>query len=184
MSKLLPKLALGGFSKEWPDLSLKEYYMGELISLTCVLGNEKEFVARFKRGFAKAPPNPNQIIEIQGGYAMWSGQDQYMLILTGENIHADLDLSAKFTGAAYTTLQTDGWASLELIGTKSFDVLERFILLDIRCAPKYFAARTSAHHIAVMVLKFSDTKFLLLTPRSSAHSFLDGLVHTAKNVLG
>ena len=184
MSKLTPTLPLGGFIKEWPDLSFKEHFMGELISLACVLGNETEFKAKFISTFAKAPPEPNQIIEIEGGYAMWSGQDQYMIILTGENIDADLDLSKKFRGAAYTTLQTDGWASLELIGTKSFDVLERFIPLDIRRAPKHFAARTSAHHIAVMVLKFSETKFLLLTPRSSAHSFLDGLVHVAKNVLG
>ena len=93
MSKLTTTLPLGGFIKEWPDLSFKEHFMGELISLACVLGNETEFKAKFISTFAKAPPEPNQIIAIEGGYAMWSGQDQYMIILTGENIDADLDLS-------------------------------------------------------------------------------------------
>lgn len=183
MSKLTPTLPLEGFSKGWPSLTIKEYYLGELVSLACVLGEEKNFNTRFKNIFAKAPPNPNQIIEIDGGYAMWLGQGQYMLILSGENIHTDTDIGTKFKDAAYTTLQTDGWACLELIGPKSYDVLERFIPLDIRRAPKNFAARTNAHHLAVMILKFSETEFLLLTPRSSAHSFLDGLVHTASNIL-
>jgi len=184
VSKLTPTLPLSGFSKEWPGLTLKEYYMGELVSLACVLGEETEFTARFKSVFAKTPPEPNQMVEIEGGYALWSGQGQYILILIGENIHADIDISASFKGAAYTTLQTDGWASLEVIGARSFDVLERFIPLDMRRVPKNFAARTSAHHLAVMVLKLSETEFLLLTPRSSSHSFLDGLVHVAENVLG
>ena len=184
MSKLTPTLPLERISKEWPDLTVKEYYMGELVSLACVLGEEKKFNTQFKNIFAKAPPEPNLMIEIEGGYAMWSGQGQYMLIMTGENIYADTDMKAKFKDAAYTTLQTDGWACLEVIGPKSLDVLERFIPLDIRRADKHFAARTSAHHLAVIVLKFSETEFLLLTPRSSAHSFLGGLVNIANNVLG
>ena len=114
---------------------------------------------------------------------MWSGQGQYMLLLSGENIQADIGIAEKLSGTAYATLQSDGWASLNLIGPKIFDVLERFIPLDIRRVPSGFAARTSAHHIAVIVLKFSETEIQLLTPRSSAQSFLDGLVHTADNVL-
>ena len=86
-------------------------------------------------------------------------------------------------GTAYAVLLTDGWTSLTLRGAQSYDVLERFIPLDIRKAPINFASRTNAHHIAVIILKFSDTEFQLLTPRSSAQSFLEGLTHTIDNVL-
>jgi len=183
VSKLTPTLPLGGFAREWAGFALKEYYMGELVSLACVLGEEKEFAINFKKTFGKTLPNPNEMVEIKGGFAMWSGQGQYMLLLSGENIQADTDIAAKLKSTAYVTLQSDGWASLDVKGTRVLDVLERFIPLDLRRAPVNFAARTSAHHIAVMVLKFSETEMQLLTPRSSAQSFLEGLLHTAENAL-
>ena len=183
MSKLTPTLPLNGFAKDWPDFSVKEHYVGELVSLACILGQEVVFAAAFKKTFGKDLPKSNEWVKINGGFAMWSGQGQYMLLLSGENIQADIDIAEKLSGTAYVTLQSDGWASLDLIGLKIFDVLERFIPLDIRRASVNFAARTSAHHIAVIVLKFSETDVHFLTPRSSAQSFLDGLVHTADNVL-
>jgi len=184
VSKLIPVKPLNGFKKTWPGFAMKEYYMGELVSLACVLGEEEKFAADFKKVFGKPPPKPNEMVEIKDGFAMWSGQGQYMLLLSGENIQADTYIASKFKDTAYATLQSDGWASLDVKGERVFDVLERFIPLDLRRAPANFAARISAHHIAVTVLKFSDTEIQLLTPRSSAQSFLDGLVHTAGNVLG
>jgi len=180
---LTPTLPLGGFAREWPNFALKEYYMGELVSLACVFGKEKEFATSFETAFGKALPNPNEMVEIKGGFAMWSGQGQYMLLLSSENIQADADIAATLKGTAYVTLQSDGWASLDIKGGQALNVLERFIPLDLRRAPITFAARTSAHHIAVIVLKFSETEIQLLTPRSSAQSFLEGLVNTADNAL-
>lgn len=183
MSKLTPTLPLDGFAKAWPGFALKEHYRGELLSLACAAGNEKEFAASFKKVFGKNLPSPNEMIDIKGGFAMWSGLGQYMLLLSGENIWIDKDIAAKLKGAAYVTLQSDSWASLELKGARIFDVLERFIPLDLRRSSLNYAARTSAHHIAVIVVKHSDTQMQLLTPRSSGKSFLEGLVHTAENSL-
>jgi len=183
VARLNPTLPLGGFEKLWPGFALTEYYEGELVSLSCVLGDEKKFAASFKRVFGKPLPLPNQMVAIKGGFVMWSGQGQYMLLLSGENIQADSEIAAQLNGTAYASLQSDGWASLDIKGSHVFDVLERFIPLDLRRAPIHYATRTSAHHIAVIVLKFSETEIQLLTPRSSAQSFLDGLVHTAENVI-
>jgi sarcosine oxidase subunit gamma len=183
VSKITPTLPLNSFARDWPGFAIKEHYMGEIVSLACVLGGEKNFATQFKKALGKAPPKPNHMVEIEGGFAMWSGQGQYMLLLSDENIQADTDIAAKLKGTAYSTLQSDGWASLDIKGPRAFDVLERFIPLDIRRAPDNFAARTSAHHIAVIVLKFSETEIQLLTPRSSAQSFLEGLVQTVKNVM-
>lgn len=184
MSKLTSTLPLNGVSQEWPGFALKEYYMGELVSLACVLNAEKKFAANFKKAFGKTPPKPNEMVEVKGGFAMWSGQGQYMLLLSREDVHADTDIAAKLKGTAYVSLQSDGWASLDVKGARIFDILERFIPLDLRRKPNNYAARTSAHHIAVIVLKFSETEIQLLTPRSSAQSFLEGLIHTATHVLG
>lgn len=184
VSKLTPTLPLDGFNKVWTGFVIKEHYVGELVSLACILDQETDFAKAFKKAFGKALPKPNQMIECKGGFALWSGQGQYMLLLVDENIQADIDIAENLSGTAYTTLQSDGWASFDVNGDKVFDVLERFIPLDIRRAPKHYATRTNAHHIAVIVLKYSETKMQLLTPRSSAQSFLESLVHTAENVLG
>jgi len=183
VSNLLPTLPLNGFTKEWSDISLKESYIGELVSIACIVGKEKKFTSQFMKVFATPPPEPNQMVAIKGGVGMWSSPGQYMLLLPGENIHADTDIASRLNDTAYTTLQSDGWACLHIKGTRVFDVLERFVPLDLRGAPVNYAARTSAHHIAVIVLKFSETDIQLLTPRSSAHSFLEGLVNTVENVL-
>ena len=183
MSKLTPTLPLSGFTQSWSGFALKEHYRGELVSLACVLGQDKAFAAAFEKAFTKPLPAPNHMIEIKGGWAMWSGQGQYMLLLSGDNIRADIEVQTRLNNTAYATLQSDGWVSLDVSGERIYDVLERFIPLDLRRAPHLFATRTSAHHIGVMVLKHHDTRLQLLTPRSSAQSFLDGLVHTANNVL-
>lgn len=179
MGNLTPNMPLGGFIKDWPDFSIVESYKGELVSLAVKNGDNKAFAAAFKKAYGKEPPAPNAMTEIKSGLVMWAGQGQYMLLLSGDNIHADTDAAAKLGGTAYATLQTDGWASLVLNGPRAFDVLERFIPLDLRRAPQNYVARTMAHHLAVIVLKFSETDIQLLTPRSSAQSFLDGLTHTA-----
>ena len=181
MPKLLPALPLNGFFKQWTGLSIRENYRGELVSLACAIGEEDPFKTVFEKSYGELP-RPNEVTEIKNGRALWTGQNQYMLMLNGENINADIDVGAKLGSSAYATLQSDGWASILVDGEKVFDVLERFIPLDLRRAPQNFGARTSAHHIAVIIMKTGDNAFQLLTPRSSARSFLEGLLHTAENV--
>ena len=188
MSKLSPNPPLDGISKHWPELTIEEHYAGELISLAIARNEETAFNAAFKKTFGKAPPKPSELIAVKGGYVMWASPDQYLILLAGENINADKDIAEKMGACAYATLQSDGWASINLKGggakSKSlYDVLERFIPLNLRQAPEGFAARTSAHHVAVIVMKYNETEIQLLTPRSSARSFLDALIHTAENVL-
>ncbi len=188
MSKLSPTLPLESFSKHWPDLTVEEHYTGELISLAIARDEESAFKPAFKKTFGKAAPEPSQIIAVKGGFAMWSSPDQYLILLEGENINADKDIAKKMGACAYATLQSDGWASIDVKSDTSkndalYDVLERFIPLNLRQAPEGFATRTSAHHIAVIVIKHSETEIQLLTPRSSARSFLEALIHTAENVL-
>ncbi len=183
MSNLSPLPPLNGYSRDWPEFSIVENYIGELVSVACVLGQEKVFAASFKKAFGKDLPLPQSFVKIKGGFAMWSGQEQYLLLMTEVNLQADKDIAKALNGSAYTTLQSDGWASLDLKGHRNFDVLERFIPLDLRSADDNYAARTSAHHISAIVIKFSASEIQLLTPRSSAQSFLDGLAHVAEHVL-
>lgn len=183
MSNLESTLPLEGFKGIWSDISLEENFLGELVSLAIAQEGGGAFNKAFKKTFGKIPPKPSEIIAVKGGYAMWSNIDQYLILLDEPNIEADRELASKFGNSAYTTLQSDGWTSLDLKSNKPYDILERFIPLDLRAAPIGFAARTMAHHIAVIIIKFSETEFRLMTPRSSVKSFLDGLTHTIENVI-
>jgi len=46
-----------------------------------------------------------------------------------------------------------------------------------------FAARTSAHHMAVISVKLLDGSLALITPRTSAAGFLESLEHVVGHVL-
>ncbi|WP_409432998.1 sarcosine oxidase subunit gamma [Litorimonas sp. RW-G-Af-16] len=183
MSKLTAKPPLSHVSQSWGSTQLVEHGNGELISLACPLGSETTFATRFKKRFKATPPAPNELINCVGGRAFWTGQGQYMISLDADDILADTRMSDHFGDHGYATLQTDGWTALTLTSSLAYNILERFTPLDLRSAPAMFATRSTAHHMAVIVLKFSDTEFRLLSPRSSAQSFLDALTHTIENTL-
>lgn len=183
MSKLHPQTALAGLSRDYLGVSLTEVSKYELISLACAEGQEAGFKTAFKKRFGKTPPKPLELKLINDGYGFWSGQNQYMLLLEGENIEADREVETALQNVGYTTLQTDGWAHIALSGPRVLDVFERFIPLDMRAFKVGHATRTHAHHMAVMVLRLSEDDYRLLTPRSSCEAFIESLEHVIKCVM-
>lgn len=173
---------LSDFTHHWDGLHLHEVTQCELVSLSVAMGQEKAFAARFKKQYGKTTPKPNQIIAVKGGHAFWSAPDQYMLMLDGEGTHADEAIAEAFSGLGYSTLQTDNWAHLALSGEKIMDVFERFLPLDMARFEVGQATRTQAHHIALMVARLSETDYRLLTPSSSARSFLESLKSVIETV--
>ena len=182
MVKLSQSLPLGGFSQNWNGVKVEEIYDGELVSLACANGEEKLFAAAFKKAYGKPLPAPQELKYIKQGLVFWTGQNQYMLLLKGGDEYADKKVQNNIGDYGYTSLQSDGWASVDILGERTYDALERFTALDLRGAATGFAARTTAHHIAVIFLKFSDTHIRALTPRSSAQSFLNALTHVTDNI--
>jgi sarcosine oxidase subunit gamma len=181
---LVEESALNGFSQIREGLSVSEVTNFELISIAAARGAERDFEKRFTKTLKISPPNPNQVAPIEDGSVIWTGQNQYLVMLGTQDVHADVKLGETFGESAYAVLQSDGWACLQLTGDRFYDVMDRFIPLDLRRAEKDYAARTQAHHISVIVVNQLDESWLLLTPRSTAHSFLDALTHVISNVLG
>jgi len=182
VSDFTPTLPLDGFYQQWNGLIIKEHDSSEIVSLAVAQGQEKTFMQIFKKTFGMFPPKPAKAIALKDGFAIWSTPDQYFLILDNHTIDSDRHIAATFSGTAYTTLQTDGWACIDIMGESIYDILDRVLALDLRNASLYFATRTSAYHMAVIIVKLSDRSFRLMTPRSSAHSFIKMLIHTADNV--
>jgi len=49
VSNLSPLPPLNGYSRDWPEFSIVENYIGELVSVACVLGQEKVFAASLQK---------------------------------------------------------------------------------------------------------------------------------------
>lgn len=183
MDKLKSLSVFQGYARDWAGFSISEITDYELVSLSVASGQDANFAKAIKTALGCALPAPGTVVPAGDGSLMWTGQGQYLAMLAGQNDRADEDLAAVLGGSGYAVLQSDGWGVLQLSGERIFDVLERFIPLDLRNVTDNFAARTSAHHMAVIVVKLSGDSWLLITPRTSAAGFLDSLEHVTDNVI-
>lgn len=85
----------------------------------------------------------------------------------------------------YVTDQSDSWVALRIEGVNVFQVLARICPLDLHldAFPEGSVSRTMMEHLAVIILREKENSFLLMSPRSSANSFLHALETSISNVL-
>ena len=109
--------------------------------------------------------------------------DQCFVILENDHTNANEAVSTLKEIAALTD-QSDGWVTIEISGLRSRDVLERIcpINLETNHFPSHTVARTSMEHLSVIIIRL-DEDFLMLSPRSSADSFLHSVVQSAEYVI-
>ena len=88
----------------------------------------------------------------------------------------------KLQGTGYTTDQTDAWVCLEISGPETILALERLCPLDIARFTDGTAARTVMQHMGALIIRLSADRFLLLSARSSAASFLQAVETSYRNV--
>lgn len=162
-----------GYTQDWDGLQLKEISGFEIISLAIAQGHELK----------GDTPKPGTWTKYNDGKLLWTGQNQYFLFKDGSNERLDEKLSEDFGENVFCTLQTDGWAALQINGERALDVLERFISLDLRSALKNYGTRSSAHHMSVIIMKIDDQTYHMFTPRSSSNSFLESLQDVISNIL-
>lgn len=94
-------------------------------------------------------------------------------------------VSQKLNGQGYLSDQSDSWIMLQLSGRLSRDVLARTCPLDLhlRSFPGNTVARTTMEHLAVIIICQADNDYLLLSPRSSADTFVHLMQTSLRYVL-
>lgn len=106
-----------------------------------------------------------------------AGADQLLLIFPHSTPDANAVVQEKLKGRGYTTEQTDSWVVLEVSGPDTRSALERICPIDLH--PDSFhdgdVARTSMEHLGTLILRNGPNSFLLMSSRSSAHSFLHAI---------
>jgi len=179
---LYKKTAINKYKKKFDNIEIYEECPEEIISLSSSLKDNEAFILKFKNIFGIYPPKPNEMKDIENGQVLWSGQGQYFIFMNTDDQYLDTRIAKEFEGIAYSTLQSDAWATIIIRGSDVFKLLERTIPLDLLNAQNYYASRTSSFHVSVIVIKLDNYKVKIITPRSSSNSFLKALVQTAENV--
>ena len=179
---LYKKTAINKYKKKFDNIEIYEECPEEIISLSSSLKDNEAFILKFKNIFGIYPPKPNEMKDIENGQVLWSGQGQYFIFMNTDDQYLDTRIAKEFEGIAYSTLQSDAWATIIIRGSDVFKLLERTIPLDLLNAQNYYASRTSSFHVSVIVIKLDNYKVKIITPRSSSNSFLEALVQTAENV--
>lgn len=149
-----------------------------LVSVAIPLGGEEARAGALQGGWSLAMPDAALSTGDEDMRAIRTGPDQIMLVFAGAATDRAARLRERLAGAAYTTDQTDAWFALEISGPDTLAALERLFPLDVARFGIGAAGRSLVHHIAATLVRLGPDRFLLLSARSSAGSFLRSVEQT------
>ena len=88
-------------------------------------------------------------------------------------------------GIGYYSDQSDSWSIIKISGENTIPVLERICPIDLSIEKFKIDGvnRTQMEHLSVIIIRIAINKFILMSPRSSSHSFYNTLTQSAQNIL-
>ena len=180
---------LDGWAETAGGVSLAEESGLALVSAAVPLGGDDAFAAALSAGLGAARPATGRSAagDRYGARILGMQPDQlFILFEPPDRDRAAEAVSDALGPAAYVTNQSDSWAMLRLAGAGVRAALERICMLDLDdgAFPEGRVARTVMEHLSVIVLRDGADSFLLLSPRSSARSFLHAVKLSIANTAG
>lgn len=156
-----------------------------LVSVAIPLGGEEGLAATLQQGWSLALPGPRQSSNGAGTRAIRTAPDQILLICAHVAPDARAAIRDRLGTAGYITDQSDVWAVFELAGPDTRAALERLCPLDLHpdVFPQGASARTVMEHMGAIILRSGADRFVLLSARSSAGSFLHAVETSFRYVL-
>ena len=172
---------------EGADITIGQNHIVErtslaLVSVATPLGGGAELSRALSAGWGLDLPLGMQSNASDDVRAIPLTADQCLLILEASEPDPARIISEKLQGTGYTTDQTDAWVCLEISGPETILALERLCPLDIARFTDGTAARTVMQHMGALIIRLSADRFLLLSARSSAASFLQAVETSYRNV--
>lgn len=185
---LSPNSPLNGFHEDFGAVKLSEISGRSLVSVAVPAGGEREISEKIGASFETTIPPVGASRWAGDGQAQLLGmqRDQFFILFASDEKNPLGALRASLADTGYYTDQSDSWAMLSIEGEMSRDCLARICPLDLHCETflEGQVARTVMEHLAVIILRTGRDDFLLLSPRSSAGSFLHAVLTSVKNVIG
>jgi len=176
---------LNGFEQRFGTTSVAELNNVFLFSVALSLNAEAGKKA-VNAAFGTDWPAPGKISSSSDGKSHLLGlQADQIFALQTDVGDQHSTLAEPTIESAYVTDQSDSWAALSINGDRARDALERICPIDLH--PNVFGkgsvTRTSMEHLAVIIACVEENHYWLLSPTSSAKSFLHA-VETSFNNIG
>ena len=183
---LMPQSPLGGYERQFASVELVEPQGLTLVSVAIPKDGETALADAVQQAYAVALPEVGSSTQSSDGTVRLLGlqRDQIWLLFVHGGDGAAGKTAGQLGPAGYYTDQSDGWAMLRVTGPGSRAALERICMLDLS-ADKFevgAVARTVMEHLGTIILREDSDTFLLLSPRSSAASFLHAVETSITNV--
>ena len=155
-----------------------------LVSIATPLNGATALTTALRTQWKLPMPTARQCTVKGNMRAIKTAPDQIMLVFPHEGSNANETVQSKLDGAGYTTEQTDSWFVLEVSGPDTQNALERLCPLDLHqdVFPINSSGRTNMEHVSVLLVRVADDQYLMMSPRSSAQSFLHAIQTSFSNV--
>lgn len=177
---------LDGFSRQFDGVTIAEITNRAIVSLATPNGGESALSKAIAASYGAKIPAVGQSTISKAAKTRFLGMQRGQLFLLFDYPGRDAlkETAKKLGDTAYLTDQSDAWVMVRLCGVKCRAALERICLIDLHPAafPEGGVARTSMEHMAAIILREGRDTFLLMSPRSSAKSFLHALETSVRNI--
>lgn len=176
---LTMKSPLGDLHREFNGVTLTELTGFGLVSIATPLGGEGSLAKAVESAFGVSLPSICSSSYCERRKARFLGlqRDQMFLLFEHGGSDAVKTVKENLGEAGYYTDQSDSWAILRTSGPAIRAALQRICMLDLN--PETFevgdVSSTTMEHLNVIILRDSPDSFLLMSPRSSADSFLHAI---------
>lgn len=176
---------LDGFSLREPGISLAEVSGLAVIAISAPKSGEAALETALQSALGLAWPLTGRSSVSEKHRLLGLSRDQAFLLFPHEGAGAENVVATGIAEAGYLFDQSDAWAMLRLQGPHSRAALERICMLDLDDAafPDGAVSRTLMEHLSVIILREARDRYLLMSPRSSAGSFLDAVETSVRNIL-
>jgi len=178
---------LRGFNHRFGNTILRELSDTAIYSIGLSLVAEPALKSIKSNLGAEWPETGNSSVSDDGVFRLLGLQSDQIFVLNSQPSRQD-GQAVKLPNldkANYITDQSDSWAGMYIEGESAIRALERICPIDLH--PSVFSVgrvtRTTMEHLAVIILHEVDNRYLLLSPTSSAQSFLHALETSLRNVI-
>ena len=183
---LTARSPLDGLKTDYDGVAIAEVCDRAIVSFATPIGGEAQFSEAIANAFASQIPTVGQSTTSKHRNARFLGmaRQQIFVVFDDPGKGPVEAIAAEIGDTAYLVDQSDSWVIVSISGTKTQAVLERICPIDLH--QNAFAdgqvARTLMDHLAVVVVREGPDAFLLMSPRSSARSFLHVLETSSDNI--
>lgn len=183
---LKSRTPLNAVRLEYADITIEETTGRAIVSIATPLQGEQALNDALQSAYgvtlptighsAKATTDSTTVLALS--------QDQRFIVFDEPDGAPAAAVGARLGDTAYIVDQSDGWVMVRVTGDNCRAALERICPIDLSIAA--FApgsvARTVMEHLATIIMCEADDNYILLSPRSSANSFLHALDVSARNI--